>query len=66
MWWINIAGFVLLGVYLLGIWKFLGGFNQTTFNRDILTRLFLALLWPPLLIISKSYRSNFGKALRGS
>ncbi len=64
--WINIAGFTLLGIYLLGIWKFLSGFNHTTFNRDLFTRLALAILWPPLLLINKNFRSNFGKALRGS
>ncbi|MGQ9866186.1 MAG: hypothetical protein ACUVSQ_07870 [Pseudanabaenaceae cyanobacterium] len=65
--WINVAGFTLLGIYLLGIWKFWSGFNSTTFNnRNIFIRLALAVLWPPLLIVSKSYRSNFGKALRGS
>jgi len=64
--WMNVAGFALLGIYLLGIWKFLSGFNSTTFNRGLLTRLALAVLWPPLLLVSKSYRSNFGKALRGS
>lgn len=58
-----IIGLVI--VYGGGIWKFLSGFNQTNFTGGFLTRLGLSLLWPPLLIVSKSYRQNFNRALKG-
>lgn len=57
---------VLLVVYGGGIWKFLSGFEQTNFTGGLPNRLVLSLLWPPLLIISKSYRQNFNRALKGS
>lgn len=53
--------FVLGAVYVGGIWKFLSGFNRTNFSQG---KLPLALLWP-VLVFNKSYRQNFGKALKG-
>ncbi len=57
--------FVLLVVYVGGIWKFLSGYRRTSFNPRLPERVTLALLWPVLLIGNKSYRRNFRKALKG-
>lgn len=56
---------VLLVVYLGGVWKFWKGFSRTNFSRSFSNRLILALFWPPLLAVNKSYRKNFQKALKG-
>ena len=61
----NIIAVIVLGIYLLGIWKFISGYTSTNFNRQIPTKLMLALLWPVLLVVNTSYRQNFTKALKG-
>ncbi len=61
----NIIAVIVLGIYLLGIWKFISGYNCTNFNRQIPTKLMLALLWPVLLAVNTAYRQNFTKALKG-
>ena len=58
-------GFILLVVYVGGIWKFLSGYRRTNFSSGLPGRITLALLWPVLLISNKSYRRNFQKALKG-
>ena len=58
-------GFVLLVVYVGGIWKFLSGYSRTNFNPSLTGRIALALLWPVLVVGNKSYRRNFQKALKG-
>lgn len=62
---VDLIVFGLVVVYAGGAWKFLNGFNRTNFQRTLLNRLTLALLWPALVIINKSYRQNFRKALKG-
>jgi hypothetical protein len=57
-----VIGFVLLGVYVGGIWKFWSGFHRTNFSQG---KLYLSLLWPVLLVSNKSYRQNFNRALKG-
>jgi len=52
---------VLSGIYAGGIWKFLSGFNRTNFTQN---KFVLALLWP-VLLVNRSYRQNFTKALKG-
>lgn len=53
---------LLLGVvYVGGGWRFWTGFRQTNFTSK---RLFLTLFWP-VFLVSKSYRQNFVKALKG-
>ncbi len=52
---------VLIAVYLGGAWKFNRGFHRTQFTQS---RLLLTVLWP-LLLVNRSYRQNFGKALKG-
>ncbi|MBW4510137.1 MAG: hypothetical protein KME64_27010 [Scytonematopsis contorta HA4267-MV1] len=52
--------------YVYGAWKFWKGFERTTYSRSLPYRLGLSILWPALLITSKSYRRNFTKALKGS
>ncbi|HIK18141.1 MAG TPA: hypothetical protein IGS53_23035 [Leptolyngbyaceae cyanobacterium M33_DOE_097] len=52
---------VLGGIYAGGIWKFLSGFKRTNFTQN---KLILALLWP-VLLVNRSYRQNFTKALKG-
>jgi hypothetical protein len=55
------VGIVLAVVYAGGIWKFWKGFKRTNFTEG---KLRLALLWP-VLLVNKSYRQNFNKALKG-
>ena len=55
---------VLLVVYFGGVWKFWKGFSRTNFNPSLSNRLMLALFWPPLVALNKSYRRNFQKALK--
>jgi hypothetical protein len=53
---------VILGiVYLLGAWKFWAGFRSTNFMQN---RLGLTVFWP-VMLVSRSYRQNFRKALKG-
>ncbi len=61
----NIIAVIVLGIYLLGIWRFISGYSCTNFNRQIPTKLILALLWPVLLVVNTAYRQNFTKALQG-
>jgi hypothetical protein len=56
---------LLLGVYGAGVWKLWKGFERTNFERTLPNRIYLALLWPALIIANKSYRKNFNKALKG-
>ncbi|MBD1866374.1 hypothetical protein H6F88_26900 [Oculatella sp. FACHB-28] len=58
----GLLGFVLLAVYLGGVWKFWTGFHRTNFSQG---KLYLAALWPVLLISNRSYRQNFNRALKG-
>lgn len=48
--------------YVGGVWKFWNGFHRTNFSQG---RIYLALLWPVLLLSNKSYRQNFNRALKG-
>ena len=50
------------GVYVFGFYKFWTGFRRTNFSQN---RLGLSVLWPVLLMINRSYRQNFTKALKG-
>ncbi|MBW4552986.1 MAG: hypothetical protein KME35_18030 [Aphanocapsa sp. GSE-SYN-MK-11-07L] len=52
---------VLIVVYAGGGWKFWQGFNRTNFSQN---KLMLTLFWP-LLLVNKSYRQNFNRALKG-
>ncbi|MEM8778338.1 MAG: hypothetical protein AAGF26_05585 [Cyanobacteria bacterium P01_G01_bin.49] len=61
----QLISYIVLGVYLVGIWKFISGYVYTNFSRQLPTKLSLALLWPALLVINQSYRQNFQKALKG-
>jgi hypothetical protein len=53
--------FVLVTIYVGGVFKFWTGFNRTNFSQG---RLYLALLWP-VLLTNRSYRQNFNRALKG-
>ena len=56
----------LLGVAYAGIAvKFWQGFERTNFNRSLVNRLSLSLLWPALFVVNPSYRRNFNRALKG-
>jgi hypothetical protein len=57
----SLLGFMILGVYVAGVWKFWKGFNRTNFSQG---KVYLSLLWP-VFLVSKSYRQNFTKALKG-
>jgi hypothetical protein len=61
----TLISWVLLIVYVGGVWKFWKGFERTNFTRSLPTRISLSLLWPVLVIANKSYRQNFTKALKG-
>lgn len=49
-------------VYVAGVIKFWNGFHRTNFSSG---RLYLALMWPLLIVGNASYRQNFRRALRG-
>jgi hypothetical protein len=57
----TLVGIIILGLYGGGIFKFWTGFNRTNFSQG---KLYLSLLWP-VLILNKSYRDNFTRALKG-
>lgn len=61
----TLISWVLLIVYVGGVWKFWKGFERTNFTRSLPTRVSLSLLWPVLVVANKSYRQNFTKALKG-
>lgn len=61
----QLIGFLLFVVYAGGVYKFWKGFERTTYQRSLSKRLALSLSWPALLIVDKSYRRNFRKALKG-
>lgn len=48
-----------------GVWKFWQAYPKTNFKNSILNRISLSLLWPVLLLLNSSYRSNFRRALKG-
>ncbi|MEI6427912.1 MAG: hypothetical protein WCO45_05905 [Pseudanabaena sp. ELA607] len=52
----------LVVIYVVGVWKFIAGFRNTSFESN---RIPLALLWPVLLVMNGNYRNNFFKALKG-
>lgn len=58
---VNLIGLLALLAYAGGIWTFWKGFHRTDFSQG---RLYLSLLWP-VLLVSKSYRRNFSRALKG-
>lgn len=58
----TMIGIVAILAYLVGVWRFWRGFDRTHYSQY---RLPLAALWPLLLIVNKSYRENFGRALKG-
>lgn len=57
----NFLVFSLLVVYAVGAFKFWSGFRRTNFSQG---KLYLTALWP-VLVLNKSYRQNFTKALKG-
>lgn len=52
----------LLIIYGVGAWRFWQGFHRTNFNQG---RLGLTVLWPVYLLVNKSFRENFNRALKG-
>ncbi len=52
---------ILMIGYLFGAWKFWSGFRSTNFMQN---RLGLTIFWP-VMLVSRSYRQNFRKALKG-
>ncbi len=57
----ELVGIILGAIYITGIWKFLSGFKRTNFTQN---KIILGLLWP-VLLVNRSYRQNFTKALKG-
>ena len=62
----SLIAIILISTYGFGIYKFWQGFDQTNFNRDLMNKLALSAFWPALVIVNKSYRKNFTKALKSS
>lgn len=62
---VKILLIILVIGYIWGGWKFWNGFKQTNFEQSMINRLFLSALWLPLLVVNKSYRKNFQRALKG-
>ncbi|MTJ49104.1 hypothetical protein FJR05_15100 [Dolichospermum sp. UHCC 0259] len=62
----NLLVFVIIVVYIGGVWKLWTGFGRTDFNQTLPNRIKLALLWPALFVANSSYRRNFQKALKGN
>ena len=62
---VTLIPYIILVIYLAGIWKFIQGYHCTNFSRQLPTKLMLSLLWPILVIANDSYRQNFQKALKG-
>ncbi|NJK37003.1 MAG: hypothetical protein HC825_05170 [Oscillatoriales cyanobacterium RM1_1_9] len=56
----------LIATYAGGVWKFWNGFENTNFAKNSGNKIRLSLLWPALCVVSKPYRQNFSKALKGS
>ncbi|MGF1494417.1 MAG: hypothetical protein ACFBSC_18635 [Microcoleaceae cyanobacterium] len=61
----NLLTFLLVIVYGIGVWKFWTGFERTNFVKSFGNRVWFSLMWP-VMLVSKSYRQNFSKALKGS
>jgi hypothetical protein len=61
----KLIGFVVVVVYIWGLWKFWTGYNQTSFSHNLPNRMVLSLFWPVFLVANQGYRQNFQKALRG-
>ncbi|NJK99135.1 MAG: hypothetical protein HC838_13220 [Spirulinaceae cyanobacterium RM2_2_10] len=60
-----LVGAAVVAVYVGGIVKFWRGYQRTNFQPGFVNRALLAALWPALLVVNKSYRQNFQKALKG-
>lgn len=58
----SLIGLLVFLGYGYGGWRFWKGFHRTNFSQG---RVSLTLLWPIFLMANKSYRQNFGKALKG-
>ncbi|MCL1470750.1 hypothetical protein [Argonema antarcticum] len=61
---VKLVVIALLVGYVGGVWKFWTGFERTNFNRSLPTRLSMSVLWP-VLLVNRSFRKNFTKALKG-
>jgi hypothetical protein len=57
----KLVAVVLVAIYLVGAWRFWRGFRSTNFMQN---RLSLTIFWP-ILLLSRAYRENFRKALKG-
>jgi hypothetical protein len=53
---------LLIGIYGGGAWKFWTGFDRTNFSEG---KVKFTVLWPLFLVLNKSYRENFNRALKG-
>lgn len=59
---LQLIGIVAFVGYVYFGWRFWRGFHRTNFSQG---RLGLTMLWPAFVVANKSYRQNFGKALKG-
>ncbi|CAM6046514.1 unnamed protein product [Sphagnum compactum] len=55
---------LLFVLYAAGAVRFWSGFTRTTYNSSASTKLGMTALWPVLFLVSKTYRSNFKKAIQ--
>ncbi|HSM83697.1 MAG TPA: hypothetical protein VLS96_18560 [Nodosilinea sp.] len=58
----TLIALLLAGIYGGGAFKFWTGFDRTNFSEG---RVKFTVLWPLFLALSKSYRANFSRALKG-
>lgn len=56
---------LLLGGYTYGGWRLWKGFKRTNYSPSVVNKLALSAMWLPLLVMNKSYRQNYTKALKG-
>ncbi|CAM6023907.1 unnamed protein product [Sphagnum balticum] len=55
---------LLFVLYAAGAVRFWSGFTRTTYDSSASTKLGMTALWPVLFLVSKTYRSNFKKAVQ--
>ncbi|MBE9114703.1 hypothetical protein IQ249_02215 [Lusitaniella coriacea LEGE 07157] len=62
---VKLLGIVAVSAYFWGVWKFWKGYGRTNFQPSLPSRIVLSAFWPALILVNKSYRQNFQKALKG-
>eukprot|EP00873_Tetraselmis_striata_P022822 jgi/Tetstr1/443086/TSEL_031142.t1 len=58
--------FTVALLYFAAAVRFWWNYQRTVYSSALVTRVTLTALWPVLLIISSTYRTNFSKAWKGN